>query len=326
MELKVSNHNLSAEHRVYFFILKNEVTSTKPFDYSTNGEGGSEWNGLVNSDSTYLDSPLLFGSHLSYLNNWTPPSVYSSENTIPHYLESSLFALPTRSRISIDTTSTSLSSQESDDVAVVCVADDSPIIHVPPFYPTLQMGVNGTHTPSQSYDYYHGTGMSDIESPTYSKHRSSPRTSTKQKLLKYKTKPCKFYSTEKGCPNGSACTFMHDEYCSGTSSPAPMKHLKPLMHKDESGRRNYFPIPWRVIGGGVRVGVVEKDDKANLAQYSTDSGAAPSSLHPLPSRVDSGISPLKIITRQRSNSIPPTPSTIHFKVEHLFSAESPGVL
>lgn len=100
----------------------------------------------------------------------------------------------------------------------VYVEDDSPVIHVPPFSPYHQLTLNGPHTPPYSYD--------DSGKPlNFLKPRSSTRSSTKQKNLKYKSlcvkldfqstseltlslaKPCRFFTTERGCPKGSLCTL-----------------------------------------------------------------------------------------------------------------------
>lgn len=137
--------------------------------------------------------------------------------------------------------STSTSSLGSDDLAVVtedpkydehshphqsqvCVADDAPVIHVPPLHPLLYANTTGAHTPNSSYDYVYMPGMGI--KPGRSKSRiGGSKSSLKQKALKYKSplhvsslrttklieirlaKPCKFFNTEKGCPNGSACTL-----------------------------------------------------------------------------------------------------------------------
>lgn len=62
----------------------------------------------------------------------------------------------------------------------VFVEDDSPVIHVPPFSPYHQLAFNGPHMPPYSYD--------DSGKPLYPfKPRSSTRSSTKQKNLKYKS-------------------------------------------------------------------------------------------------------------------------------------------
>ena len=153
--------------------------------------------------------------------------------------ESILFTPPTRSRDSIDTASNSISSIDSDELVVVTndpqypehshlhqsrvyVEDASPLIHIPPFYSGANMNVL---SPTGVYDY----GLSNLinEAPK-PKPRKYPKPMSKQKALKYKSmlqlidfninsffyfyfcfpaKPCKFFTTDKGCPNGNTCTL-----------------------------------------------------------------------------------------------------------------------
>jgi len=126
---------------------------------------------------------------------------------------------------------------------------------------------------------------------------------------------------------------IHDENGnrSDSSSPQPVSPVKYPSLADETDKRNFFPITWRVIAGGVRVAVAKDDEKdRNLSNIGGSSKPKPP--------------PLKVPTRQRSNSIPSTTSNTLIHVEHvsdfdhekvdstqfrsfqLFSAESPGVL
>jgi len=75
---------------------------------------------------------------------------------------------------------------------------------------------------------------------------------------------------------------------------------------DETDKKNFFPVTWRVIGGGVRMGVVKDDE---TARSFVDTGGT--SQHSVQKP------PLKIPIRQRSNSIPPTPSNVLINVEHV---------
>ena len=95
------------------------------------------------------------------------------------------------------TGSTSMSTLDLDEAAIVTddpqyhehlhsyqsqvyVEDDSPVIHVPPYSPYHQLAFNGPQTPPYSYD--------DSGKPfNLFKPRSSTRSSTKQKNLKYKS-------------------------------------------------------------------------------------------------------------------------------------------
>ncbi|KAJ7213845.1 hypothetical protein GGX14DRAFT_444248 [Mycena pura] len=81
-----------------------------------------------------------------------------------------------------------------------------------------------------------------------------------QKPVSYRTKPCRFFKPGSVCPNGEACTFIHSDPKSNdsisTSSPksSKLQHelpVKPLSKQEEETRKGFFPISWRVIGGGV---------------------------------------------------------------------------
>jgi len=220
---------------------------------------------------------------------------------------------------SITTGSTSMSTLDLDEAVItddpqyhehlhsyqsqVYIEDNSPVIHVPPFH-----AFNGPPTPPYGYDNLY---MS--RKPLDPFKQRNTKSSTKQKILKYKTKPCRFFPTEKGCPKGSSCAFIHDE--SRHQPPSPVKESNPK----ENSRKNYFPVPWRVIGGGVRVGID--------TEGSTTTSSCPVQVDP-PSKSDNGSSSTKVTSRKRSNSNPlaPSPHSMQFKMEHLFSAESPGVL
>jgi hypothetical protein len=103
----------------------------------------------------------------------------------------------------------------------------------------------------------------------------------------------------------SSVPSMHDELRHQTPSPVKESDLK-----EENCRKNYFPVPWRVIGGGVRVGITETED-SDL--YSTANTSRP------PASKPENDTPTKIVYRKRSNSNPPTPSphSLQFKVEHV---------
>ena len=154
-----------------------------------------------------------------------------------------------------------------------------------------------------------------------------------------------YFVSKKIKNNHSLCLFyvfpsppsIHDEVRhQNPSSPVKESNLK-----EENCRKNYFPVPWRVIGGGVRVGITETED--------SDLYSIANTLRPVnPVSTLENDSPTKIVSRKRSNSNPPTPThSLQFKVEHvcpfshhsfvnftnfharitqLFSAESPGVL
>ncbi|KAF7299698.1 hypothetical protein HMN09_00975400 [Mycena chlorophos] len=95
-----------------------------------------------------------------------------------------------------------------------------------------------------------------------------PAPFSRNKAASYKTKPCRYYKPGSVCPSGDACTFIHDEPNDSlgtiarpstpeyTAPRAPDTSLpaRPLSQREENSRRGYFPISWRVIGGGVLCG------------------------------------------------------------------------
>ncbi|KAF8798902.1 hypothetical protein BYT27DRAFT_7202627 [Phlegmacium glaucopus] len=297
-----------------------KVPLLKPLDISTSADSHPQVD-LMNLEKAYLVRDTLSIPDVPSIRRGRPSSDLSPKTAAESPLLSSFIHSPE----SITTGSTSMSASDLDEVVIVTddpqyhehlhsyqsqvyVEDDSPVIHVPPFSPFYQVAFNGPHSPLYGYDHSYMYGRSLYPS----KPRSGTRSLTKQKILKYKTKPCRFFPTERGCPKGSSCTFIHDDL--RHQAPSPVKESN---SKEENSRKNYFPVSWRVIGGGVRVAV--KTDDAD--PYTTATGGPTSKL-------DKSIPSTRVASRKRSNSNPPTPSphSQQFKIEHLFSAESPGVL
>ncbi|KAF9262848.1 hypothetical protein L218DRAFT_366858 [Marasmius fiardii PR-910] len=103
--------------------------------------------------------------------------------------------------------------------------------------------------------------------PVAPDHRNAVnRLRSRSKAKMYKTKPCKFYKTPDGCPKGDECTLpsIHEDFekrIVPTSSPGrPELPQKPLSPLEESRKRGFYPITWRVIGGGVLMGVHKPHD------------------------------------------------------------------
>ncbi|KAJ6549497.1 hypothetical protein B0H10DRAFT_1288428 [Mycena sp. CBHHK59/15] len=203
----------------------------------------------------------------------------------------------------------------------------------------------------------------DILSPTHAPPGLSsqpPRSdASRQKLANYRTKPCRYYKPGSVCPNGDSCTFIHDLdkkpstlTVSEDSSPIKLQHdlpSKPLSAKEENSRKGFFPISWRVIGGGVLLSGVK--DSASLSddgsEFSEDSLSAfdgrsdpfskvleidipahtPSDVEfpSTESSSDHSITPTGY-SRTRASSIPSTPMTAHVDILRLFLNESPGGL
>lgn len=147
----------------------------------------------------------MYAGYPSYGQVW-PPSSFTTSNIPPfptHVMESILFA-PPRSRDSLDTVSNSISSLDSDEMMVmtddpqypehshshqsqVRIAEDSPIIHVPPFYPIggIHPGSNGWISPVApgTFDWGLAAGAKASE------HRlkPNPKPMSKQKALAFKS-------------------------------------------------------------------------------------------------------------------------------------------
>ncbi|KAF9464129.1 hypothetical protein BDZ94DRAFT_516002 [Collybia nuda] len=262
---------------------------------------------------------------------------------------------PTHSIDSSMSLSTSASSSLSDDVlfmtgdpqysehphsyqSQVHVTDDVPLIHVPPFYPSLNTHVphvapdTNYPAPQNIYGSYAFQPPISLVSPTHT--RKHP---PKQKIIQYKTKPCRFYGVNGVCPNGEECTFIHDEpgrQPEPSTIVNPQLPPKPVSKIEENKKKNFFPISWRVIGGGVKMGGLKQTSSTLKTSESPDIAVESDRLQT--SDADRASSPgetalqtsskTKPTTRPRSTSIPSTPSIAHVNVESLFSAESPGGL
>jgi hypothetical protein len=139
-------------------------------------------------------------------------------------------------------------------------------------------------SPSLRYPNNTSTRCSNVAynreyTPTGSKSRTATCRKAeqgKEKPTLYRTKPCKFFSARKTCPAGNKCRFIHDlekskrakksdnqAYVTASSHLPP----KPRSLQDELKARDYYPITWRVIGGGVMMGL---PCKAFAAGYCPD--------------------------------------------------------
>ncbi|PCH40300.1 hypothetical protein WOLCODRAFT_136768 [Wolfiporia cocos MD-104 SS10] len=109
---------------------------------------------------------------------------------------------------------------------------------------------------------------------------SSTRAEFRPKSVFYKTKPCKFYHSQGSCIKGDRCNFIHESGETSTTSKDvagtrdsepgsgfPGNHItfssyqkqhalpdKPVSSLKEQRRSNFYPVAWRVIGGGVMMG------------------------------------------------------------------------
>ncbi|KAG2039518.1 hypothetical protein BDR03DRAFT_208172 [Suillus americanus] len=141
--------------------------------------------------------------------------------------------------------------------------------------PSLQYPNNtSTHCGNVAY-----SGYNRGYTPTGSKHRTATRRKAeqgKEKPTLYRTKPCKFFSVRKTCPGGNKCRFLHDvekgkraKKADNQARGTAPSHLppKPRSLQEELQARDYYPITWRVIGGGVMMGL---PCKAFAAGYCPD--------------------------------------------------------
>lgn len=138
-------------------------------------------------------------------------------------------------------------------------------------------------SPSLQYPHNTGTRYSNVAfsgyTPTGLKHRAATRRKAaqgKEKQTLYRTKPCKFFSEGKTCRGGNKCRFIHDvekgkqaKKADNQARGTAPSHLlpKPRSLQEEIKARDYYPITWRVIGGGVMMGL---PCKAFAAGYCPD--------------------------------------------------------
>ncbi|KAG6829509.1 hypothetical protein H0H92_004311 [Tricholoma furcatifolium] len=240
------------------------------------------------------------------------------------------------------------------------IIDERPLVHVPPFYrpppgphngPALSLDTS-YFAPASAGVYGYGQPISpaaEVQNKTRNKRADSR---TNMQLLKFKStsivllclrvvdalaegraslaKPCRFYMLDGACPNGSKCTFIHD----GDSPTSPQTErllptppvslpTKPLSTTEENKKKNFYPVSWRVIGGGVLMG---SEQKSPVEPSSSDDAPTRepeiTSEHVKPESTSEGGPPLKPIKRTRSSSIP-GPTLSHVYTGALFSAESP---
>lgn len=151
--------------------------------------------------SKFPDTPPGYKTFAPYAQRWpssmaiySPPAPFS-----PQSPQSLVFSPSSRSRDSIqslDTVSTANTSLESDDVMIVtddpqydehahahqsqiCVTEETPIVHVSPFQ---HAPLYVRPPPLRAYDYSYAHTVSGKP------RLGSPKSSTKQKALKYKSK------------------------------------------------------------------------------------------------------------------------------------------
>ncbi|KAI6124125.1 hypothetical protein EV401DRAFT_1944335 [Pisolithus croceorrhizus] len=80
-----------------------------------------------------------------------------------------------------------------------------------------------------------------------------------RKPFAYQTKPCRYFMALGKCPSGDKCTFIHDSGSNestrqiyNTSTSTNARELQSRTNDCRS--KDFYPITWRVIGGGVMMG------------------------------------------------------------------------
>ncbi|THH29135.1 hypothetical protein EUX98_g5048 [Antrodiella citrinella] len=141
--------------------------------------------------------------------------------------------------------------------ASVPEADESPSPPAPPCTPVCTPGslplMQNVVTPTLPISPAQVSDDSQARRP-----RRRVRAATTSGTNHYRTKPCKFFFSPGGCIKGDKCNFVHDpaipwtpesgrsnRAMSLTSSSCPSESSLQYMKKE------YYPINWRVIGGGV---------------------------------------------------------------------------
>ncbi|KAI6016244.1 hypothetical protein EDC04DRAFT_2749651, partial [Pisolithus marmoratus] len=101
------------------------------------------------------------------------------------------------------------------------------------------------------------------------------RTPRMRKPFACQTKPCRYFVATGKCPSGNKCTFIHDsvprkstENSSNTSTNMNARELESKKHDCQS--KDFYPITWRVIGGGVMMGGERKICDAFIAGHCED--------------------------------------------------------
>ncbi|KAF8895606.1 hypothetical protein BD779DRAFT_740310 [Infundibulicybe gibba] len=220
----------------------------------------------------------------------------------------------------------------------ILVSEEPPLVHVSPLYPSLNpIGF----PPTPAFLAFPPVSPSTMVKVPKVSGRARSRSIPRQKLANYRTKPCKFFTEENGCPRGDRCTFIHSNNKDGPSNSNGTKPVTPKTQED-SQKKDYFPVNWRVIGGGVPVSnkrgrsFSEADCTSTVVApglHRTTGGALDSTppvfsgtpFPPIGEERDDN-TPAKPRQRARANSIPSAPRMTHVNSNTLFAAESPGVL
>ncbi|EKM51695.1 uncharacterized protein PHACADRAFT_101586 [Phanerochaete carnosa HHB-10118-sp] len=93
----------------------------------------------------------------------------------------------------------------------------------------------------------------------------------------FAAKPCKFFHGNGTCVKGNKCNFIHDQNQARHPSQSPDVSSSSMSRRRRAAKRaqakaeeaekrsNYYPITWRVIGGGVMMGGQREVCQASLS-------------------------------------------------------------
>lgn len=111
-----------------------------------------------------------------------------------------------------------------------------------------------------------------VQSAVSCQDKQMPRT---RKPFAYQTKPCRYFVATGKCQSGNKCTFIHDsrsrkatEKFSNNSTSVDARELESRKNLCQS--KDFYPITWRVIGGGVMMGGERKVCDAFITGYCKD--------------------------------------------------------
>ncbi|KAI0786229.1 hypothetical protein C8Q75DRAFT_286865 [Abortiporus biennis] len=149
-----------------------------------------------------------------------------------------------------------------------CFDSGDKLAYAKPFAPPIQAGSTETNS---------STGVSSPVSEV-STGRSRRGSRTRPAPLNgrnlFRTKPCKFFMTNGDCVKGNKCNFIHDRSVLATIPSSPTTTVMPsdtseiqaprktrsvspkesnAKRTEHNGKREFYPITWRVIGGGVKM-------------------------------------------------------------------------
>lgn len=212
---------------------------------------------------------------VGHSHGYTSYAIYTVAPHVAPYGFGARYAFDNSSDVS---SSDSTSSDQGFSAAFQSMTIEEPVYFPSAFSPSsssLQYPNNmGTRCSDVSYPgYYRGFTPTGLKSRAVT-HRKAEQGKEKRSL--YRTKLCKFFSARKTCPEGNKCRFIHDVEKSKRTRKADSQargtapsHLpsKPRSLQEEFKARDYYPITWRVIGGGVMMGL---PCKAFAAGYCPD--------------------------------------------------------